>query len=215
MLGTRRFARRQQRWFRRDPRIRWIDYDSATAVDEARGLGDGQPRRSTRCRGSDSRSGPAVESAPQGCAIVPSALDCEAWARRASFFCSHVLAHVDAVSNVDSRSPRIIELGWRRNPRASGARWMPGARPGQSARAGRSPRTSAVPSSQGRKPRARRCAPARDRDGRNHRRGRSPPGCRSPRRRESPRSAWRWRTWAGARNHQRPPRAGQSRDTRG
>jgi tRNA dimethylallyltransferase len=32
--GTRRFARRQQRWFRRDPRIRWIRYDSPSAVDE-------------------------------------------------------------------------------------------------------------------------------------------------------------------------------------
>ena len=32
--ATRRFARRQQRWFRRDTRIRWISYDSPTAVDE-------------------------------------------------------------------------------------------------------------------------------------------------------------------------------------
>ena len=32
--ATRRFARRQQRWFRRDGRIRWIRYDSASAVDE-------------------------------------------------------------------------------------------------------------------------------------------------------------------------------------
>jgi tRNA dimethylallyltransferase len=33
--ATRRFARRQQRWFRRDARIGWIRYDSPTAVDEA------------------------------------------------------------------------------------------------------------------------------------------------------------------------------------
>lgn len=33
--ATRRFARRQQRWFRRDTRITWIGYDSPTAVDEA------------------------------------------------------------------------------------------------------------------------------------------------------------------------------------
>ena len=33
--ATRRFARRQQRWFRRDPRIAWIRYDSPEAVDEA------------------------------------------------------------------------------------------------------------------------------------------------------------------------------------
>lgn len=32
--ATRRFARRQQRWFRRDTRIRWIDYDDPRAVDE-------------------------------------------------------------------------------------------------------------------------------------------------------------------------------------
>ncbi|MEY4137639.1 MAG: hypothetical protein RL205_1767 [Actinomycetota bacterium] len=38
VFATRRFARRQQRWFRRDTRIRWIDYDSATAVDEALSL---------------------------------------------------------------------------------------------------------------------------------------------------------------------------------
>ncbi len=32
--ATRKFARRQQRWFRRDPRIRWIPYDSPAAVDD-------------------------------------------------------------------------------------------------------------------------------------------------------------------------------------
>jgi tRNA dimethylallyltransferase len=32
--ATRRFARRQQRWFRRDARIRWIDYDSPSAVED-------------------------------------------------------------------------------------------------------------------------------------------------------------------------------------
>jgi tRNA dimethylallyltransferase len=32
--ATRRFARRQQRWFRRDPRITWLRYDSPTLVDE-------------------------------------------------------------------------------------------------------------------------------------------------------------------------------------
>ena len=32
--ATKRFARRQQRWFRRDARIQWIPYDSSTAVDE-------------------------------------------------------------------------------------------------------------------------------------------------------------------------------------
>lgn len=30
---TRRFARRQQRWFRRDPRIEWFDYDTPHLVD--------------------------------------------------------------------------------------------------------------------------------------------------------------------------------------
>ena len=33
--ATRRFARRQQRWFRRDPRITWLPYDSPTLADEA------------------------------------------------------------------------------------------------------------------------------------------------------------------------------------
>jgi tRNA dimethylallyltransferase len=31
---TRRFARRQQRWFRRDPRIIWFDALSPTLVDD-------------------------------------------------------------------------------------------------------------------------------------------------------------------------------------
>ncbi len=33
--GTRKFARRQQRWFGRDERIAWLLYDSPTLVDEA------------------------------------------------------------------------------------------------------------------------------------------------------------------------------------
>jgi tRNA dimethylallyltransferase len=33
--ATRRFARRQQRWFRRDPRIVWIRYDGPAAADVA------------------------------------------------------------------------------------------------------------------------------------------------------------------------------------
>lgn len=32
--ATRRFARRQQRWFRRDPRIIWLPYDSASLADD-------------------------------------------------------------------------------------------------------------------------------------------------------------------------------------
>jgi tRNA dimethylallyltransferase len=32
---TRRFARRQQRWFRRDPRISWLDALSPTVIDDA------------------------------------------------------------------------------------------------------------------------------------------------------------------------------------
>ena len=32
--ATRRFARRQQRWFRRDGRVRWVGYDSPSAADE-------------------------------------------------------------------------------------------------------------------------------------------------------------------------------------
>jgi len=33
--ATRRFARRQQRWFRRDSRIQWLAYDSPSLVEEA------------------------------------------------------------------------------------------------------------------------------------------------------------------------------------
>lgn len=36
--ATRRFARRQQRWFRRDPRIRWVRYDSGDLVEEVLGV---------------------------------------------------------------------------------------------------------------------------------------------------------------------------------
>jgi tRNA dimethylallyltransferase len=36
--ATRRFARRQQRWFRRDPRITWLPYDSPSLVDDALAL---------------------------------------------------------------------------------------------------------------------------------------------------------------------------------
>jgi len=36
--ATRRFARRQQRWFRRDPRIRWVRYDDPAAPAEARAI---------------------------------------------------------------------------------------------------------------------------------------------------------------------------------
>jgi tRNA dimethylallyltransferase len=36
--STRKFARRQQRWFRRDGRVRWVAYDSPSAVDEVLGL---------------------------------------------------------------------------------------------------------------------------------------------------------------------------------
>jgi tRNA dimethylallyltransferase len=32
--ATRRFARRQERWFRRDPRITWLAFDAADLVDE-------------------------------------------------------------------------------------------------------------------------------------------------------------------------------------
>jgi tRNA dimethylallyltransferase len=31
VVRTRRFARRQERWFRRDPRLRWIDMPTTAA----------------------------------------------------------------------------------------------------------------------------------------------------------------------------------------
>jgi tRNA dimethylallyltransferase len=33
--ATRRFARRQESWFRRDPRVRWLDATSGTLLDDA------------------------------------------------------------------------------------------------------------------------------------------------------------------------------------
>jgi len=36
--ATRRFARRQESWFRRDPRIRWLDATAETLLDEARAV---------------------------------------------------------------------------------------------------------------------------------------------------------------------------------
>jgi tRNA dimethylallyltransferase len=33
--ATRRFARRQDSWFRRDPRVRWLAYDRLDLVDAA------------------------------------------------------------------------------------------------------------------------------------------------------------------------------------
>ena len=38
LAGTRKFARRQDRLFRKDPRIHWLPYDSPTLVDEAVGV---------------------------------------------------------------------------------------------------------------------------------------------------------------------------------
>lgn len=35
--ATRRFARRQQRWFRRDPRVRWVPYDAADLLERVLG----------------------------------------------------------------------------------------------------------------------------------------------------------------------------------
>jgi tRNA dimethylallyltransferase len=38
VLGTRKFARRQESWFRRDPRIGWLDWDRRDLVDAAAAL---------------------------------------------------------------------------------------------------------------------------------------------------------------------------------
>ena len=38
VAGTRKFARRQDRLFRKDPRIHWLAYDSPTLVDDALGI---------------------------------------------------------------------------------------------------------------------------------------------------------------------------------
>jgi tRNA dimethylallyltransferase len=33
--ATRRFARRQESWFRRDPRVRWLPYDAPNLLERA------------------------------------------------------------------------------------------------------------------------------------------------------------------------------------
>jgi tRNA dimethylallyltransferase len=38
ILATRRFARRQDAWFRKDPRIHWLRWDDPQLVDSAYGL---------------------------------------------------------------------------------------------------------------------------------------------------------------------------------
>ena len=35
MIATRRFARRQDSWFRKDPRITWVRYDDPDRVEIA------------------------------------------------------------------------------------------------------------------------------------------------------------------------------------
>jgi len=52
VIGTRKFARRQDRWFRQDPRINWLAYDAANKLElalgvlgyEARKRGAAEPR---------------------------------------------------------------------------------------------------------------------------------------------------------------------------
>ncbi len=41
IIGTRRFARRQDRLFRKDPRIQWLPFDSPTLVDDALAVATG------------------------------------------------------------------------------------------------------------------------------------------------------------------------------
>ena len=38
MTGTRKFARRQDRLFRKDPRIHWLSYDADDLVEQALGV---------------------------------------------------------------------------------------------------------------------------------------------------------------------------------
>ena len=35
VVATRRFARRQETWFRADPRVIWLDWDAPDLVDRA------------------------------------------------------------------------------------------------------------------------------------------------------------------------------------
>ena len=42
ITATRRFARRQEKWFRADPRVHWLAYDDPRLVEAALGAGHGQ-----------------------------------------------------------------------------------------------------------------------------------------------------------------------------
>ena len=55
IVRTRRFARRQERWFRRDPRIRWFDAP-ATPADVLSAWDDAVSHRATAC---EPQPGPA------------------------------------------------------------------------------------------------------------------------------------------------------------
>jgi tRNA dimethylallyltransferase len=42
ITATRRFARRQEKWFRADPRVRWLAYDDPRLVEAALALVTGR-----------------------------------------------------------------------------------------------------------------------------------------------------------------------------
>jgi tRNA dimethylallyltransferase len=43
--ATKRFARRQQRWFNPDPRITWLDFDAPNLIDQALALWEASDTR--------------------------------------------------------------------------------------------------------------------------------------------------------------------------
>ena len=65
VTGTRRFARRQDSWFRKDPRITWVGYDDPDRVETGArgGQADSLSRSSSRA---GRASGSAGRSAPAG-----------------------------------------------------------------------------------------------------------------------------------------------------
>ena len=76
MTGTRRFARRQDAWFRKDPRILWLRYDDPDLVDAAYAIAGPDGTRA-RPIGRDGRLSPCGSGrSPRGTAPATTSCCC-------------------------------------------------------------------------------------------------------------------------------------------
>ena len=65
IVTTRRFARRQETWFRADPRVRWLPADAPDLVQRAlAAVAQGVSSNGVRCRGADGRGRPRRPGPP-------------------------------------------------------------------------------------------------------------------------------------------------------